>query len=188
MIDFGTGARLPEWSGVVRSRSGAPVGKGTVTVRHADTGSEVAFSTTPAGQFSFRLIPGVYTEVSWRPSGRQKRDAIAFDVVEVPHDDFAQDLVIEGTRLFGRIVDRTGSLGTTVDYPLVYVRRADAKMNRPARTARPGTDGSWEIDGLEAGRWVVWTSSGQLVAAGVGDLIVSIDDADIDVRQDLEIH
>lgn len=182
-VDFGSGRVQPEWTGRVVSRSGEPLGRGHVHLRHAATGSLLSFTTAPDGSFAERLPAGRYDQVRWVLPGHRMRTAVVLEPIEVSARGTTADLVVHGARLSGNVLGRGAGLA-----PFVHARPEAAQVQRPTRTVRPSEDGAFALDGLTPGRWIVWAQAGQGAAAVSGErVVVVVAPDDVELHQDLRL-
>lgn len=158
VVDFGGGGT--RWSGRLLNAFDEPFA-GTPRLELSSFADSVTAPVGPDGRFQCACDPGrwrVRAFAAGCPAG-------GFDLgeVEVPAYDFAQDLIVPGTRLQGRILAvRDGQVlpeELTIslcpkghDYPAAF------------RDATTAGDGAYSIDGLSPGEWLIGAWPGALEA------------------------
>ncbi len=179
-LDFGRPHGLPTWSGKIVTRSGVPIPFGAALFVRDPTGRD-SLLTFETGDESFRmrLMPGSY-RVGARLASHGLEE-LELGVFEVGDEDFVRDLVVPGTRLFGRVARADGPELNPPGNLQVSVRLEGHNYPGAVKGGSVARDGTYAIDGLAAGTYVL--SLWPLALDGRDRVIIA--DSDLELRLDL---
>lgn len=175
-LDFGRARGLPTWSGNLVTRSGRPVLEAaTIQVRDPSGRESLQSFASDGGRFRLRLAPGSYRVSVLLASNGVKEPVIG--VFDVPDEDLERDLVVPGTRVFGSVTRSDGSIGPLASNSRISVHLEGHEYPHAFCGGKVAPDGSYVIDGLEPGTYVV--QSYPLKLDGRDRLVIGADDAEL---------
>jgi len=154
-LDFGDAKRAATWTGTVRTRGGeVVVGPAAIWIDEKKTGAHCEHVYDEEGRFSIRLRPGIY---SVRVATLARPVELDADPMTVTTSDIEKDIVIPGARLRGIVVDAETGEAWSSARPRVNVSIHREGANYPSAYLKTpvGADGSFVLDGLGAGAWML---------------------------------
>jgi hypothetical protein len=186
-VDFGQPLPSPRWRGSLRIATGA-IRRGGATLLARNDGRPPTFREYPVeedGSFDIGLIPGPYAiAVQLNPYDESE---ILLGDVRIHAEDLEQDLILPGARLSGRMYRVDGeALPASTDVS-VGVRREGANYAAAVRHARVEPAGSFTIDALEPGVYLV-NAHPLVVDGGVDSLRVELLPGELEVVLDVAVR
>ncbi len=195
VVDFGSAAPAPIWSGRVLNALGEPFGgipppgsradrtASLQLVSHAD-GSIIRASIGPDARFQVGFRPGSWQVTAWVPGCPD--GGLVIGGIELPPNDLVRDVVIPGARLRGRITRASEpDRKLAPDDVKVSVRLKGHDYPSAFREVLIDADGGYHIDGLEAGAWTVSVYPGRFVEGDTVEVTIGVSDSV--VVQDLKL-
>ncbi len=171
-LDFGRSTPLPVWRGSLLSRSGEPASGVIVELCETARGWRRTVAIVD-GRFEFALAPGTYRVTTDRIA--LYREAVELALVELGENGLERDIELPGTRLRGLLLEvSTNSPPTDLGGQRVTVR--------PRGHDHPGAfvdtllapDGSFVLDGLWPGEWIVGGHPRRVQALGGGEASILV--------------
>ena len=154
-LDLGSERGEPLWTGILKTTGGKPVRGPGELVLGAQPGS---YDTTPfdaEGAFAKRLAPGTYRVDAVLPGfAVNLRVRIPIAVV-IGDRDLAQDLVLPGARVSGVVKDLTSGRTPVGARNQAASITPEGKTHMSTRSVTLDADGSFVIDGVVPGRYVL---------------------------------
>jgi len=176
-LDFGRSTPLPVWRGSLLSRSGEPVSG--VIVDLTDTAS--GWRRTVAivgGRFDFALAPGTYRVTTDRIA--RYRDTIELALVELGEDGLERDLLLPGTRLRCLLLDATtNALPTDLSSQSIAARPRGHDYPGAFVSVPLATDGTFVLDGLWPGEWVLGGFPRKIQGIGGGEASILVREGEL---------
>ena len=176
-LDFGRSTPLPVWRGSLLSRSGELVSG--VIIDLTDTASGWRRSVAVVGgRFEFALAPGTYRASTERIA--LYRDTIELALIELGENGLERNLELPGTRLRGLLLDaNTNAPPTELDKQSITVRPRDHDYPAALTDVILALDGTFVLDGLWPGEWVVSGFPRKPEALGGGEAMFTVREDDL---------
>ncbi len=154
-VQFGGEPLSATWRGTVTNSFGQPFeGVGRLRLVQADVGDEKSTPIASDGRFALPITPGtwnVFVHVTGAPEAGH-----ALGEIELDDRDLERDLVVPGARLRGRILGVDPELLADPNRAaVVNVHLEGHEYPAAFRSVAIRSDGSFAIDGLEPGRWLL---------------------------------
>lgn len=184
VVRFGPSGRAVRWRGRVTNAAGDPFeGRGSLVLTAADARSERSTTIDASGRFEIAFSSGAWHARAFLCGAPEA----GFDlgVFELADHDLERDLVVPGAQLRGRVLGLTGAeLADTAAAHLVSAHREGHEYPAAIRTVSLRADGTFVLDAVEEGTWVISTWPRALV--GTGSLLVHVPAAGV-VNLDLHL-
>jgi RNA polymerase sigma-70 factor (ECF subfamily) len=178
-LDLGSDVPEPVWSGSVRLRSGTPV-RGPRASVHLQGREPAVAIVGPDGRFSQRLTPDTYRATIPFPG---RLSSYVFEVA-IGDRDVATDLVVDGVRVEGTLLDAATSkpfpLANWNHVPLVRIAAVGSEA-RDGDQVRPDASGAFGFDGILPGRYRVFVTVPKVIPGTGTEAVVDVGE-DRDVR------
>jgi RNA polymerase sigma-70 factor (ECF subfamily) len=164
VVDFGSFAPAPIWTGRVLNAFGEPFECSACRLRIDMDGGGDRITTPVAadGSFSVAFRPGTWHLTAFVPGCSDGGHVLG--KIELPPTDLVRDVVVPGARLRGKITFEERAGGK----PMTRERSISARPkghDYPAafRDVLVGAGGNYRIDGLEPGTWILSVYPGRFV-------------------------
>ena len=178
--DFGRPVAKARLFGYLRTRAGKGVPGGRVRASRVGDPAHARATCDDEGRFVLRLAPGTYN-VSASSAANEKRHRVATEHV-IDEQDRELDLELPGSSLVGKVTGLPRDFAERPRNLRVGGRLEGHDYPSAVYTVEVGADGSFRIDGLEPGTWVL--SSFPLTIAPA--TVIVTDDAESVVELVLE--
>lgn len=176
VLDFGRSTPLPVWRGSLLSRSGEPVSGVIVDLTDTSSGWQRRVAVV-GGRFEFALAPGTYRASTKRIA--RYEEPIELALVELGEDGLERDIELPGTRLRGLLLDaNTNAPPTELGAQTVAVRPRNHDYPAAFTDVILAPDGTFVLDGLWPGEWVVSGYPRKVEALGGGEASFTVRDSD----------
>lgn len=178
-LDFGRSTPLPVWRGSLLSHSGEPVSGVIVDLTNTKSGWRRTVAIV-GGRFEFALAPGTYRVTTDRIA--RYRDTVELALVELGEDGLKHDLLLPGTRLRGLLLDAsTNAPPTELDKQSITIRPRDHDYPGAFVSVPLAPDGTFVLDGLWPGDWVLGGYPRNVQALSGGEASLTVRDGDLAV-------
>ena len=158
-LDLGSARVEPRWSGVVRARNGKVVrGPKSLELRPKGGDGLEAVPYDATGSFSRRLPPGAYSvSVVFTDYGAepQRRPVEIHPDVTIADHDLVSDLVIPGARVSGGVKDVASGSALVKRTDQRVLLTPEGKDHLWSQGVWMLADGTFELDGVAPGRYVI---------------------------------
>jgi hypothetical protein len=176
-LDFGRSTPLPVWRGSLLSRSGEPVSGVIVDLTEAASGWQRRVAVV-GGRFEFALAPGTYRASTERIA--RHREDIELALVELGEDGIERDLLLPGTRLRGLLLDaHTHAPPTDLSSQSISARPRGHDYPGAFVSVLLAPDGTFVLDGLWPGEWVISGYRRKVEALGGGEASILVRDGEL---------
>lgn len=178
-LDFGRSTPLPVWRGSLLSRSGEPVSGVIIDLTETSSGWRRSVAVV-GGRFEFALAPGTYRASTERIA--RYRDTIELALIQLGENGLERDLELPGTRLRGLLLEaNTNAPPTELVNQSISVRPRDHDYPAAFTDVILAPDGTFVLDGLWPGEWVVSGFPRKPEALGGGEASFTVRDGDLAV-------
>jgi len=179
--DFGRSRRNPRWTGVVRNRADDPVPGAKLHVSRRDQDGYSTGRAAGDGTFQLALEPGTYDISLESPSNSNR--TLAIEGFVIAEADIEQDLVLPGTRVAGKVHGLPDNWAERSRGMTVSARIEGKDYSAAIYRAEVLFDGSFVLDGLGPGKWLLTTWPDQTPSASE----LTIREVDVEHGLDLQL-